>query len=265
MFERSLYKTEEEIELIRESSLLVGKTHAEVARHLEPGVTTGELDAVAETFIRDHDAAPGFKGYNGFPATLCISINEQVVHGIPGKQVIREGDIVSVDCGVLKNGFYGDSAYTYGIGPLHPKVEMLLRVTKESLAKGIEAAVAGNRLGDIGYAIQYHVEMHGFSVVRELVGHGIGRKLHEKPEVLNYGRRGTGSRLKEGLVICIEPMVNLGSRTVAQDSDGWTIRTFDRQPSAHFEHAIVVRKGSAEVLSTYEYIEKVLSEKQNIL
>jgi len=265
MFDRTQHKSEEEIELIRKSSLLVGKTHAEVARHLREGVSTGSLDRIAEEFIRDNGAVPGFKGYNGFPATLCISVNEEVVHGIPGKRVIRDGDVVSIDCGVIMNGYYGDSAYTYGIGNLHPRVKELLKVTKESLDLGIAAAVAGNRLGDIGHAIQSHVESHGFSVVRELVGHGIGSKLHEKPEVMNYGRRGTGARLKEGLVICIEPMVNLGGRTIVQENDGWTIRTLDRLPAAHFEHAVAVTKNEAVVLSTFEYIEEVLGIRTDIV
>jgi methionyl aminopeptidase len=265
MFDRTIHKSEEEIELIRKSSLLVGKTHAEVARHLKEGVTTGALDRIAEEFIRDHGAMPGFKGYNGFPATLCISVNEEVVHGIPGKRVIRDGDVVSIDCGVIMNGYYGDSAYTFGIGTLHPRVSELLKVTRQSLDLGIAAAVAGNRLGDIGHAIQSHVEMHDFSVVRELVGHGIGSKLHEKPEVMNYGRRGTGARLKEGLVICIEPMVNLGGRTIVQENDGWTIRTLDRLPAAHFEHAVAVMKTEALVLSTFEYIEEVIGMRTDIV
>lgn len=261
MFDKIQYKSEDQIALIRESSLLVGKTLAEVAAKIEPGVTTASLDELAETYIRDNGGVPGFKGYNGFPATLCVSVNEEVVHGIPGKRQIKEGDVVSVDCGVILNGYYGDSAFTFAIGGLHPRVAELLRVTRESLEKGIEAAVAGNRLGDIGFAIQSHVEGHQFSVVRELVGHGLGSKLHEKPEVMNYGRRGSGAKLREGLVICIEPMVNLGTRAINQDSDGWTIRTQDRLPSAHFEHAVAVRRGKAEVLSTFDYIDEVLRKK----
>ena len=261
MFEKIQTKSDEQIELIRESSLLVGKTHAEVAKWIAPGVTTEKLDHIAEAFIRDNKGVPGFKGYNGYPATLCVSVNEEVVHGIPGKRIIREGEVVSVDCGVILNGYYGDSAYTYAVGELHPKVAQLLDVTRQSLDLGIEAAVAGNRLGDIGFAIQSYVESFGFSVVRELVGHGIGKKLHEKPEVMNYGKRGTGSKLREGLVICIEPMVNLGVRSIIQDPDGWTIRTADRMPSAHFEHVVAVRKGKAEVLSTFDYIDEVLKNK----
>jgi methionyl aminopeptidase len=261
MFDRIQIKTDEQIELIRESSLLVGKTLAEVARWLEPGVETSRLDQVAETFIRDHGAIPGFKGYNGFPATLCISVNEEVVHGIPGKRTIREGDVVSVDCGVILHQYYGDSAFTFAVGMIPERTAELLRVTRESLHLGIDAAIAGNRLGDIGFAVQSHAEAHGFNVVRELVGHGIGKKLHEKPEVMNYGKRGNGSRMQEGLVICIEPMINMGTRAIVQDRDGWTIRTADRMPSAHFEHAVAVRKGKAEVLSTFDYIEEVWNNK----
>ncbi|MEE4256604.1 MAG: type I methionyl aminopeptidase [Bacteroidales bacterium] len=254
-------KTEEEIELLRESSLLVGKTLAEVAKRLAPGVETIVLDKLAEEFIRDHGAEPGFKGYNGFPFTLCISINEQVVHGFPGHRPLLEGDIVSIDCGVLKNGFYGDSAYTFAVGEIDDDVRLLMERTKESLYKAIEVAVEGKRVGDIGHAVQNHVEQFGYSVVRDLVGHGLGRQLHEKPEVPNYGKRGTGPKLQEGMVLAIEPMVNLGSRHVVQMQDGWTIRTADSKPSAHYEHDVVVRKEQAEVLSTFEYIEKVINAK----
>ncbi len=257
------YKTEEEIELLKESSLLVGKTLAEVAKLLEPGVETMKLDRIAEEFIRDNHAIPGFKGYNGFPATLCISINEQVVHGIPSDRVLKDGDIVSVDCGVIKNSFYGDSAYTFAIGNVKEEVLDLLKTTKESLYKGIEMAVHGKRLGDIGHAIQNYVEKRKYSVVRDLVGHGIGRNLHEKPEVFNYGRRGTGPILQSGLVICIEPMINLGKKNVVQENDGWTIRTKDNKPSAHFEHEIVVRKNEAEILSSFKYVEEVLNLQNN--
>jgi len=254
-------KTEEEIELLRESSLLVGKTLAEVAKRLAPGVETIVLDKLAEEFIRDHGAEPGFKGYNGFPYTLCISVNEQVVHGFPGHRPLLEGDIVSIDCGVLKNGFYGDSAYTFAVGEIEDDVRLLMDRTKESLYKAIEAAVEGKRVGDIGHAVQNHVEQFGYSVVRDLVGHGLGRQLHEKPEVPNYGKRGSGPKLQEGMVLAIEPMVNLGSRHVVQMQDGWTIRTADSKPSAHYEHDVVVRKGQAEVISTFEYIEKVINAK----
>jgi methionyl aminopeptidase len=254
-------KTEEEIELLRESSLLVGKTLAEVARHIRPGIETIVLDRMAEEFIRDHGAEPGFKGYNGFPFTLCMSPNEQVVHGFPGSQPLLEGDIVSIDCGVLKNGFYGDSAYTFAVGEVDEEVRLLMERTKESLYKAIEVVAEGNRIGDIGHAVQSHVEQYGYSVVRELVGHGLGRELHEKPEVPNYGRRGTGVKLKAGMVLAIEPMVNLGKRQVVQLADGWTIRTADKRPSAHYEHDVVVRKEGAEVLSTFKYIEEVINSK----
>lgn len=258
----ALIKNPEEIGLIKQSSLLVGKTLAEVARHLRPGITTRELDRIAEQFIRDHGAIPGFKGYHGYPAALCISVNSVVVHGIPNDYVIQEGDIVSVDCGVVLNGYWGDSAYTFEVGTVDPEVSLLLKRTLESLYKGIEAAIAGNRVGDIGHAIQSHVEQFGYGVVRDLVGHGLGRQLHEKPEVPNFGRRGTGPQLHEGMVLAIEPMINLGTPHVIMDKDGWTIRTRDGKPSAHFEHDIVVRKGKAEILSTFSYIEEVLQSKQ---
>jgi len=256
------YKTKEEIELIRESSLLVGKALAEVAKVIAPGIQTKALDKIAEEFICDHHGIPAFKGYNGFPATLCISINEQVVHGIPGNNEIADGDIVSVDCGVLMNEFYGDSAYTFAVGEVKPEVLQLLKVTKESLYKGIEMAIAGKRLGDIGSEIQNHSEQYGYSVVRDLVGHGVGRKLHEKPEVMNYGKRGTGLKLLENLVIAIEPMVNLGVKEIFQEKDGWTIRTADRMPSAHFEHTIAVGKEKADVLSTFDYVEEIEKNKR---
>lgn len=252
------YKSSEEIELIRESSLLVSKTHAEVAKSIKPGITTQALDKIAEEFIRDNGAVPAFKGYNGFPASLCISPNEQVVHGIPGKYELKDGDILSVDCGVLKNGYYGDSAYTFAIGEVKPEVLRLLKITKESLMKGIEMAKAGNRLGDISEAVQTHAEKNGYSVVRELVGHGIGKNLHEAPEVPNYGKKGSGIKLQAGLVIAIEPMINLGKKGIKQWEDGWTITTSDRMPSAHFEHTVAVKEGKADVLSTFEYIEEVL-------
>ena len=258
-----LIKNEEEIELIRESSLLVGKTLAEVAKHIAPGVKTKLLDQVAEEFIRDNRAIPGFKGYNKFPATLCISINDEVVHGIPGKRELKEGDIVSVDCGVIKNGYFGDSAYTFAVGEVDEKLLMLMKRTKESLYLGIESAIAGKRVGDIGYAVQSYVEGFGYSVVRDLVGHGMGKNLHEEPEVPNFGRRGHGKELKSGMVLAIEPMINMGVKKVTQDKDGWTIRTSDRLPSAHFEHDIVVRKGKAEILSTFDYIEEVLFNTNN--
>ena len=253
------YKTEEEIDLIRESSLLVAKTHAEIAGLIKPGVTTLQLDSIAEEYIRDNGGEPAFKGYNGFPNTLCVSPNEQVVHGIPNNIQLKDGEILSVDCGVLMNGYYGDSAFTYEVGQIDSLKKELIKVTKESLYKGIDLAVEGNTIGDISCAIQKYVEGFGFSVVRELVGHGLGRNLHESPEVPNYGKRGTGIKLKEGLVIAIEPMINMGSRQILQHDDGWTITTVDKKPSAHFEHTIVVRKEKADILSSFEYIEKKIN------
>lgn len=255
------FKTNEEIELIRESSLLVGKTLAEVAKLIKPGITTLELDKVAEEFIRDSGAIPGFKGYGGFPNTLCASRNEGVVHGVPNDYPLEEGDIISLDCGVIKNGFYGDSAYTFKIGMVSNEINDLLSATKKSLLLAIEQAVVGNRIGDIGYAVQNYTEGKGYGVVRELVGHGVGKELHEKPEVPNYGRRGRGTKLQEGMVIAIEPMINLGDKAVKQDIDGWTIVTADGKASAHFEHTVAVRKGKADVLSTFEFIEEVLNKK----
>ena len=255
------FKSKEEIEFIRKSSLLVGKTLAEVARVIAPGVKTISLDKLAEDFIRSNGASPGFKGYNGFPFTLCISVNEQVVHGFPGDRVLREGDIVSVDCGVLMNGFYGDSAYTFTVGDIRPEVLQLLKRTKESLHMGIEMATDGKRVGDIGFAVQNYVEEFGYSVVRDLVGHGVGRNLHEKPEVPNYGKRGTGIRLREGMVIAIEPMINLGVKNVIQENDGWTIRTADRMPSAHYEHTVAVGTVKADILSSFQYIEEELTKR----
>lgn len=252
------YKTKEEIELIRESSLLVGKTLAEVAKVIKPGVTTLSLDKIAYEFINDNNAIPAFLNYSGFPNSLCISVNSHVVHGIPGKYELKDGDIVSVDCGVVKNKFFGDSAYTFAIGEVKPEILNLLKVTKESLYKAIEVAVVGKRLGDIGDAVQSYSESHGYSVVRELVGHGIGQNLHEAPEVPNYGKKGTGLKLQEGLVIAIEPMINIGKKAITQENDGWTIRTADNLPSAHFEHTIAIGKDKADILSSFEYIEEVL-------
>jgi len=254
-------KTDEEVEIQRKSSLLVGKTLAEVAKAIRPGVKTIELDKIAETFIRDHGAEPGFKGYGGFPGTLCISVNDEVVHGIPGNRELSDGDVVSIDCGTLMNEFYGDSAYTFAVGDVKEEVLLLLERTKESLYKAIEQAVVGKRIGDIGHAVQNYVEGFGYSVVRDLVGHGVGRNLHEKPEVPNYGRRGSGIKLKSGMCLAIEPMINLGVKEVFQEDDGWTIRTADKLPSAHFEHDVVVRNGKADILSTFEYIEEVLNKK----
>ena len=258
MSKELFYKTKEEIELIRESSLLVGKALAEVAKIIKPGITTLSLDKIAEEFINDNNAVPAFKGYSGFPNTLCVSINSHVVHGIPSKYELKDGDIVSVDCGVVKNNYFGDSAYTFTIGEVKPEILNLLKITKESLYKAIEKAIVGNRLGDISEAVQTHAETNGYSVVRELVGHGIGQNLHEAPEVPNYGKKGSGLKLQEGLVIAIEPMINLGKKAIIQEKDGWTIRTADNKPSAHFEHTITIGKSKADILSSFEYIEEAL-------
>lgn len=251
-------KTDEEIELMRESNRLVGMTLGEVAKHIKPGVTTLHLNNIAEEFIRSHGAIPSFLGYNGFPYSLCISVNENVVHGFPSEYILKDGDIISVDCGTEKNGFCGDSAYTFCVGEVSEDVKTLLRTTKESLYEGIAKAVEGNRVGDIGEAVQTYCERRGFSVVRELVGHGIGRKMHESPEVPNYGKRGTGPLLKKGMCIAIEPMINQGSKNVVFESDGWTVRTKDHKMSAHFEHTVAIREGKADILSTFEFVESVL-------
>lgn len=254
-------KSEEEIELLRESNLLVGMTLGEIAKHIRPGITTLELDCIAEEFIRSHGAVPGFLNYDGYPYTLCISLNEVVVHGLPSEKcILREGDIVSVDCGTLKNGFYGDSAYTFEVGKVSDEIHELLETTKESLYKGIEKAVAGMRVGDIGYAVQSYCEARGYAVVRELVGHGVGRDMHEEPPIPNYGRRGQGVLLKEGMVIAIEPMIARGERYVYLDDDGWSVKTRDGKPCAHFEHTIAIRKGKADILSSFEYVERVLEQ-----
>ena len=256
------YKSKAEIELIRESSLLVSKTLAEVAKLIKPGVSTYELDEFADKFIVANKAAPSFKGYQDFPYACCISVNDAVVHGFPTKAVLKDGDIVSVDVGAFKNGFHGDSAYTFAIGEIDAEIKQLLRVTKESLYKGIEKAIHGNRVGDIAYAVQNYTEKeHGYGVVRELVGHGLGRKLHEDPQVPNYGKRGTGAKLKEGMVIAIEPMINLGTKNVYHDKDGWTIRTEDGKPAAHYEHTICIQRGKADILSSFAEIEA--AEKAN--
>ncbi len=250
-----LIKTAEEIELLRASNLLVSKTLAEVGKVILPGVSTLKLDEIAEEYLRDHGGVPGFLGYNGFPATLCTSLNDEVVHGIPSSRELNEGDILSVDCGVKLQGYYGDSAYTFSVGEPSAAYKSLMENTRGALFKGIEMALAGNRLGDIGYAIQNHAEKAGYSVVREMVGHGLGRNLHEEPEVPNYGRRGNGIKLKEGMVFCIEPMINMGTRYIIQDKDGWTIRTTDKKPSAHYELAVAITRGEPDVLSTFGYIE----------
>ena len=259
-----LLKTAEEIELIRASNMLVSETLAEVGKHVAPGVSTEKLDQIAETFIRDHGAVPGFLGYQGYPKTLCTSVNSQVVHGIPSEKVILlEGDVVSVDCGVIMKEFYGDSAFSFQVGEVSEEVQKLLITTRESLQKGVDQAVEGKRVGDIGHAVQQHAENHGYSVVREMVGHGLGRHLHEAPEVPNYGRRGTGPKLKVGMVICIEPMINMGRRQITQEADGWTISAADKLPSAHFEWAVAVGKGVADVLSTFDYIDKENNKEKN--
>ncbi|MBK5719280.1 type I methionyl aminopeptidase [Dysgonomonas sp. Marseille-P4677] len=257
-------KTDEEIELMRESNRLVGMTLGEMAKYIKPGVTPAQLDKIAKEFIMDHGAIPSFLGYKGapgtvdFPGAICASVNEQVVHGFPTDYVLKDGDIISVDCGTEKNGFCGDSAYTFCVGEVAEDVKALLRTTKESLYQGIQKAVEGNRIGDISDAVQTYCEKRGYSVVRELVGHGIGRKMHEAPEVPNYGKRGTGPLLKKGMCIAIEPMINMGSKNVVFESDGWTVRTRDRKPSAHFEHTVAIRQGKADILSTFEFIEAVL-------
>ena len=252
-------KTDEEIELMREANQLVGKTLAEVGKHVAPGVSTLQLDKIAEEFIRDHGAVPAFLGYGGFPNSICASVNEQVVHGIPSSsKILNEGDIISVDCGTILNGYVGDSAYTFCVGEVDPKVKDLLRTTKESLYLGIQAAVEGKRIGDISNAVQTYCESHNYSVVRELVGHGIGKRMHEEPEVPNYGRRGCGPLLKSGMCICIEPMINMGSKNVIFERDGWTVRTKDRKCSAHFEHCIAIRPDGPQILSSFDFIEEVL-------
>jgi methionyl aminopeptidase len=256
-------KSAREIAYMRSSADLVGRTLAEVAKYIRPGVTTVELDTVAEEFIRQNGATPAFKGYQVgaqvFPNTLCISVNEAVVHGIPGQYVLQEGDLVSVDCGVLLDGYYGDSAYTFGVGEISEENARLCRVTYEALVRGVEEAVAGQRIGDISYAVESHCAPHDYGIVKELVGHGIGRKLHEDPQVPNYGQRGKGRKLKEGLCICIEPMVNRGTAEVVTAADGWTVSAADSLPSAHYEHMVVVQRGTPEVLTTFDYIEDVIS------
>jgi len=255
------YKSVEEIELIRESSLLVSKTLGEIAKVIKPGVKTIDLDKLAETYIRDNGGVPAFLNYSGFPYSLCISMNDQIVHGFPGEYELKEGDLISVDCGVLMNKYYGDSAYTFAVGQVSETTKELMRVTRECLDRGVEKAVAGSRIGDIGYAVQEHAEKHGFGVVKELVGHGVGLHLHEKPEVPNYGKRGSGIKLEEGMVIAIEPMINGGRAGVKFWDDGWTVSTVDGKPSAHYEHTIAIKKGKADILSTFSYIDEVLKEK----
>lgn len=260
-------KTEDEIELLRASNILVGKTLAELAKVIQPGISTGQLDRLAEEFIRDHGAIPTFKGFpnpygSPYPASICTSVNEVVVHGIPHDDVVlKDGDIISIDCGTFMNGFCGDSAYTFCVGDVAPEVRQLLKATKEALYLGIEHAVQGQRLGDIGFSIQQHCENQGYGVVREFVGHGIGKDMHEEPQVPNYGKRGTGIKLKTGMCLAIEPMITLGSRQLVMERDGWTVRTKDRKAAAHFEHTIAVGSCKAEILSTFSFIEEVLGDK----
>ena len=247
-------KTLEEIELMRESALIVSRTLGEVAKAIKPGVTTLQLDKIAEEYIRSQGAIPGFLGLYDFPNTLCMSPNSQVVHGIPNNAPLEEGDIISVDCGAIKNGFYGDHAYTFAVGEINPETRKLLQVTKESLYVGIKELKVGNRVGDVGFAIQNYCEAQGYGVVRELVGHGLGKKMHEDPEMPNYGKRGRGKKFIEGMVVAIEPMINLGTKNIKQHRDGWTITTKDNKPSAHFEHDVAIVNGKPELLSTFKYI-----------
>lgn len=260
-----ILKTPEQIELMRESAQIVSKTLGLVAEEIKPGVTPMHLDRIAEEFIRDHGAVPGFLGYGGFPNSLCISINEAVVHGIPNDKPLEEGDIASIDCGAVKNQYYGDHAYTFEIGEVAPEVKKLLKVTKESLYAGIRAFQKNNRVGDISSAIQTYVQKHGddYGVVRELVGHGLGKSMHEDPMVPNYGKRGRGKKLKDGLVLAIEPMINLGTHRVKQLPDGWTIISADREPSAHFEHDVALVDGKPQLLSTFDYVYEALGIESN--
>ena len=254
------YKSPEEIELIRESAQIVSKTLGMLASEIKPGVSPLHLDKIAEEFIRDHGAIPGFLGLYDFPNTLCMSLNEAVVHGIPSDIPLEEGDIISIDCGSLKNEFYGDQAFTFAVGEVRQEIKDLLSVTRASLELGVAEAKVGNRIGDIGFAIQQHAEKHGYGVVKDLVGHGLGKVMHEDPQVPNYGKRGSGKKIKDGLVIAIEPMINLGTERVVQDEDGWTIITADRKVSAHFEHDVAVVNGKPEILSTFDYIDEALAK-----
>ena len=259
----SLIKSKDEIELIRESAQLVSKTLGMLASEIKPGITTLQLDSLAESFIRDHQAIPGFLGLYDFPNTLCISPNSQVVHGIPNNNILKDGDIISIDCGVLKNEYYGDHAYTFEVGEVDEKIKALLKSTKESLYKGISQFKIGNRVGDVGYAIQNYNELNGFGVVRELVGHGLGKEMHEKPEMPNYGKRGTGKKFLNGMVVAIEPMINMGTSKINQLDDGWTILTSDNLPSAHFEHNIAIIDGKPNLLSTFDFIYESLGIKSD--
>jgi methionyl aminopeptidase len=256
----NVIKTDEEIELMQRSNELVTNTLAEVAKLIQPGISTKLLDRVAEQFIRDNNGVPGFLGYNKYPFTLCTSVNSQVVHGLPNEVLLNDGDIVSIDCGVILNGYYGDCAYTFEVGAVSTEVKKLLKVTKECLFIGAEKAITGNRIGDIGFAVQHYAESNGYSVVRELVGHGIGKHLHEKPEVPNYGKMGTGAKLLRNMTICIEPMINMGTKNVIQEKDGWTVRTSDNKPSAHFELPVAIRSEKVLFLSSFNKIEEVLNK-----
>lgn len=257
-----ILKTDEEIELLREANLVVARTLGEVAKWVAPGITTRRLNQIADEYIRSQGCVPGFLGLYGFPGSVCISVNEQVVHGIPSNYALEDGDIVSVDCGaVTPAGYNGDSTYTFCVGEVSDEVKQLLKTTKEALYEGISKAVPGNRIGDIGHAVQDYCEKRGYGVVREFVGHGVGKKLHEDPEVPNYGRRGTGPLIKNGMTIAIEPMINLGSKNVINESDGWTCRTKDRKPSAHFEHTIAVHHGKPDILSSFDYVQEVLGDR----
>ncbi|WKB82138.1 type I methionyl aminopeptidase [Cellulophaga omnivescoria] len=256
-------KTPEEIEIMRESALMVSKTLGIIAKEIKPGVTTLQLDKIAEEFIRDNGGIPGFLGLYDFPNTLCMSPNEQVVHGIPNNKPLENGEIISVDCGVLKNGYYGDHAYTFEVGEVDPETKKLLDITKQSLYVGIKEFKAGNRVGDVGFAIQQFCEAEGYGVVRELVGHGLGKKMHEGPEMPNYGKRGRGKKFVEGMVVAIEPMINQGTRKIVQHKDGWTITTLDNKPSAHFEHDVAIVNGKPQLLSTFDYIYEALGIESN--
>jgi methionyl aminopeptidase len=262
---RIIYKTKEEVEIMRHSCLLVGKTHAEVAKVLKPGMTSMQINNLVAEFINDNGGVPSFLNYHGFPYATCISMNSEVVHGFPKDVAIKEGDIISLDIGILKNGFHGDSAYTYAVGEIPAEVKQLLRVTKESLYCGIEKARQGNRIGDIAFAIQEHTEKkHGYGVVRDLVGHGLGRSLHEEPQVPNYGKRGSKEKLKEGMVLAIEPMINMGVKEVLHLDDGWTVLTKDGKPSAHFEHDVHITKAGPDILSSFEEIEAAEKANENL-
>jgi len=259
-----IYKSEKQIEFLRKSNILLGKTHGEVAKYLKPGVTTKKLDSIAEEFIRDNGAIPAFLNYHGFPGTLCISINDVVVHGMPADYEIKEGDIVSIDGGTILDGYFGDSAFTYAVGEVSDKEWHLMETTLQCLYKGIDVAKVGNRIGDIGFVVQRYAESQGCSVVREMTGHGIGKNLHEDPSVPNFGKRGSGKKIKNGLVIAIEPMINLGKHAITIDDDGWTARTEDGFPSAHYELSLAIKNGTADVLSTFEYIYEAIEQNINI-